>query len=95
MNNSGFRSIYALASRRSNSTSPALQKAAEEKVTLDEMQEMAGNGKLEKFLDAFGIPAAPVKVNQTVKRWMGDGTSFDRETFNQEAYDRRLLKGNK
>ena len=32
------------------------RQAREQKVTLDEIQEMAGNGKLEKFLDDLGIP---------------------------------------
>ena len=95
MKNSSFRSIYASTNRRSDATPTAAQEQAERKVTLDEMQEMGSNGKLEKFLDALGIPTSPGAVNETVKRRMGEGTSFDRETFNQAAYDKRLLKGNK
>lgn len=96
MANSMFRSTYRLPTDgRTNSTSPASQKPAECKVTFDEIQEMAGNGKLGKFLDDLGFPAAPPKVSKLVKRRMGEGASFDRETFSQATYDKHLLKGGK
>ena len=95
MSNSGFRTIYPPTSSGSNSTSPASPKPAERRVTFDELQEMAGNGKLETFLDALGIPSAPVTVAKAVKRRIGEGPSFDRETFDQAAYDKHLLEGSK
>ena len=61
----------------------------------DEIQEMAGDGKLEKFLDALGIPATPVTVIKSVERRIGEGPSFDRETFDQAAYDKHLLERGK
>lgn len=95
MKSSGFHSTDASTSGRSNSTSPASQKPAKRKVALDEIQAMAGNGKLETFLDALGIPAAPVTDAKVAKRRMGAGSSFDRETFDQAAYDKHLLEGGK
>jgi hypothetical protein len=56
------------------------------------VQEMASTGKLEKFLDDLGIADEPLKAVKRVKRRIGEGESFDRSTFNQAEYDRRLLE---
>lgn len=95
MVNFAFRTTHRPPSSGGNSNSPSSKKPAEGQVTLDEMQEMARNGKLEHFLNSLGIPALPATVKKAVKRRMGEGESFDRETFNQEAYDKRLLNSNK
>ena len=63
------------------------------RMTLDELQEAAGNGKLKGILDGFGIPPAPSSVGLPAKRPLGEGPSFDRETFDQAAYDKRLTDG--
>ena len=73
----------------------AVPESAEPEATLDEIQEMARNGELEKFLDKQGIPAAPLTVRTTAKRRMGQGPSFDRTTFNQTDYDECLKRKNK
>lgn len=74
---------------------PASQKPPEQKVTLDGVQEMAGNGKLETFLDAIEVTAAPVTDAKVAKRRMGAGSSFDCETFDHAAYDKYLLDSGK
>lgn len=88
--------LSGLSSQKSGgaSNSEASQKRRERKVTFDEVQEMASNGELERFLDDLGIPDERDTPIKRVKRRMGEGKSFDRSTFNQAEYDRRLLEDN-
>ena len=79
-----------------NSTSPASPEQGEHKVMLDEIQGMAGDGTLENVLDSLGVPAAtPAKLSRPTKRRVGEGPSFDRASFNQAEYGKRLADDSK